>query len=178
MHLTNYSVNKHSNSYSLKKDGGSKRKFSAINKILSNEGYDVDELWSNIDDIIVKTVLSAYPVLKHNYSACFPSHDLIQACFEVLGIDIIIDSTLKPYILEVNHSPSFHTDEPVDMEVKEGLIKNVFSMLNISLNDKKKVLDEDKKRVKNRLLQKINWRDCGRIRKDILSEIEKTNRYN
>lgn len=155
MHLTNYSVNKHSRTYTIDDEGGSKRKFSSINKILHEEGHNVDELWSNIDDTIVKTVLSAYPMLKHNYSACFPSHDIIQACFEILGIDILIDSKLKPYILEVNHSPSFHTNEPIDLEVKDALIRDAFNMLHISTNDKKRVLEEDKKRVKNRLLKNI-----------------------
>lgn len=156
MHLTNYSVNKHSRTFSNDDEAGSKRKFSTLNRILSAEGYDVVTLWNNIDDIIVKTILSAWPMLKHNYNASFPTHDIMQACFEILGVDILIDQKLKPYILEVNHSPSFHTDEQVDREVKEALIYDTFNILNISHMDKKRVLDEDKRRVKDRLLKKIN----------------------
>lgn len=63
---------------------GTKRKISTLNRILANEGYDVAELWSKIDDAIIKTILSALPMLKHNYNASFPSHDMIQACFELL----------------------------------------------------------------------------------------------
>lgn len=39
-------------------------------------------------------------------------------CFEVLGMDVILDSKLKPYLLEVNHSPSFTTDTPLDATIK------------------------------------------------------------
>lgn len=139
MHLTNYSINKNSRMYSTDDEVGTKRKLSTLNRILANEGYDVTELWSNIDDVIIKTILSALPMLRHNYNASFPSHDMIQACFELLGMDILIDSKMKPYILEVNHSPSFHTSEQVDKEVKESLIRDTFLILNLTQDIRKKV---------------------------------------
>lgn len=43
-------------------------------------------------------------------------------CFELLGFDIIIDRNLKPYLLEVNHAPSFNTDTPLDYLVKKQLL--------------------------------------------------------
>lgn len=155
MHLTNYSVNKHSRTYSKDDEVGSKRKFSTLNRILSTEGYDVVALWNNIDDVVIKTVISAWPVLRHNYVASFPNHDITNACFEILGVDILIDQNLKPWLLEVNHSPSFHTDGVVDKEVKYALIRDTFSMLNIRASDKRRVMEEDKRRVNNRLLRKV-----------------------
>lgn len=125
--------------YSTDDEVGTKRKISTLNRILATEGYDVAELWTNIDDVIIKTILSALPMLKHNYNASFPSHDMIQACFEILGMDILIDSKMKPYILEVNHSPSFHTSEHVDKEVKEALIRDTLLILNLTQDIRKKV---------------------------------------
>ncbi|KAH8312339.1 hypothetical protein KR044_010282 [Drosophila immigrans] len=155
MHLTNYSVNKRNSQYDLcdNDDCGSKRKLSAINNWMTRHNYDVAEFWSNVDDVIIKTVLSAWPVLKHNYHACFPGHDTIQACFEILGFDILVDWKLKPYILEVNHSPSFHTNEQVDREVKRPLIRDTLTLVSTVLADKKQILREDRKRVKQRLLK-------------------------
>jgi tubulin polyglutamylase TTLL6/13 len=94
-------------------------------------------------------------MLKHSYNASFPSHDMVQACFELLGMDIMIDSKMKPYILEVNHSPSFHTNEQVDKEVKEALIRDTLIMMNLSGETRKKVLEDDRKRIRDRLLSKI-----------------------
>lgn len=156
MHLTNYAVNKHSRTYNLDTEAGSKRKLSWFNSYLRSMGHDVEKLWKSIDDVIIKTILAAYPVLKHSYSACFPNHDIIPACCELLGTDIILDRRLNPIILEVNHSPSFHTDTDLDCEVKESLLHDMFSMLNLEKCDKKKVIREDRKRVRERLLQGIH----------------------
>ena len=78
------------------------RKISTLNKWFKTKNVDVDELWSKIDEIIIKTIIVAYPVLKHNYHACFSMHNMICACFELLGFDILLDWKLKPYLLEVS----------------------------------------------------------------------------
>ncbi|XP_072754877.1 tubulin polyglutamylase TTLL13-like isoform X2 [Anoplolepis gracilipes] len=159
MHLTNYSVNKHSRMYIIDDEIGSKRKISTFNKWLQAKDIDVDDLWNKIDGIIIKTLVAAYPVLKHSYHACFPMHDKTYACFELLGFDILLDWRLKPYLLEVNHSPSFHTDAQIDKDIKEGLLMDTFDILNLQQCDKKKIIEEDKKRIRERLLQGINGKD-------------------
>ena len=53
-------------------------------------------------------------------------------CFEILGFDIFLDEKLKPWILEVNHAPSFSTDSPLDFKVKKNLIHDVIKLLNLS----------------------------------------------
>jgi tubulin polyglutamylase TTLL6/13 len=48
-------------------------------------------------------------------------------CFEVLGFDILINEKciiimllklVKPILLEVNHTPSFNADTPLDIYIK------------------------------------------------------------
>lgn len=102
MHLTNYAVNKHSRMYIVDEEIGSKRKISTLLKWLKVKNIDVDDLWNKIDEIIIKTILAAHPVLKHSYRTCFPTHDRTYACFELLGFDILLDWKLRPYLLEVS----------------------------------------------------------------------------
>lgn len=153
MHLTNYAVNKHSRTYNQDDESGSKRKLSWFNNYMRALGHDVTKLWQRIDEVIIKTVFSALPILRHSYHACFPNHDLVPACCELLGMDILLDRHLSPQLLEVNHSPSFHTDTILDTEVKSNLISDMFNMLNLANCDKRKILREDRRRVQERLLR-------------------------
>uniref|UniRef100_A0A3B4Z735 Tubulin tyrosine ligase-like family, member 6 n=1 Tax=Stegastes partitus TaxID=144197 RepID=A0A3B4Z735_9TELE len=82
MHLTNYSINKNSENFVRDEDTGSKRKL-----------HNTDKMWNDIEDVIIKTLISAHPVLKHNYHGCFPNHTTGSACFE---------------ILEQNYQPVYH----------------------------------------------------------------------
>jgi len=57
-------------------------------------------------------------------------------CFEILGFDVMLDEKLKPWILEVNHSPSFSTDSPLDFKIKKNLIVDVLQLMNLSWTKK------------------------------------------
>ncbi|XP_074835150.1 tubulin polyglutamylase TTLL6 [Carettochelys insculpta] len=159
MHLTNYSINKHSTNFVQDEDSGSKRKLSTFNKYMQKKGYDTNQMWLNIEDIIIKTLISAHPVVKHNYHTCFPSHTLGSACFEILGFDILLDHKLKPWLLEVNHSPSFTTDTWLDKEVKDQLLYDTLVLINLRSCDKRKILEEEKWRGKERLLKQCSSRE-------------------
>ncbi|KAG8145286.1 hypothetical protein E2320_013629, partial [Naja naja] len=49
-------------------------KLSTLNTWMREHSYDTAELWRDIEDIIIKTLIAAHPVLKHNYRTCFPHH--------------------------------------------------------------------------------------------------------
>ncbi|XP_067344925.1 tubulin polyglutamylase ttll6 isoform X2 [Channa argus] len=153
MHLTNYSINKHSANFVRDEDTGSKRKLSTLDKILESTGCSTEKMWNDIEDVIVKTLISAHPILKHNYHTCFPNHTASSACFEILGFDVLLDHRLKPWLLEVNHSPSFTTDSQLDREVKDALLYDTLVLINLGACDRRKITKEERQRVKDRLQQ-------------------------
>lgn len=56
-------------------------------------------------------------------------------CFEILGFDIMFDASdrkCRPVLLEVNHSPSFSTDSPLDEKVKGEIIRDAVRMLGLT----------------------------------------------
>ncbi|XP_022232366.2 tubulin polyglutamylase TTLL13 [Drosophila obscura] len=163
MHLTNYSLNRRNSNYDVGAgaEGGSKRKLSAYNKWLVEHNYDVPEFWASVDDAIIKTIISAWPVLKHNYHVCFPRHDKIQGCFQLLGFDILVDWKLKPFILEVNHTPSLSADEVVDKDVKRALIRDTLNLLTTALVDKEQIIRDDRIEHRTRLLRKVYSKKRG-----------------
>jgi len=87
MHLTNYSLNKKNQTYkfantntSTNETGqsdagqGSKRKLTTVYNYLQMKGYNVAKLKAQIDDLVVKTVVSLLPEMK------------VECAFETYGI--------------------------------------------------------------------------------------------
>ena len=85
-------------------------------------GYDVDKIWRDIDDLVVKTLISGQQGLWDLYKI-WKSEDVEnQHCFQILGFDVMLDSNLKPWLIEVNHAPSLSTDSAFDHQIKSNLV--------------------------------------------------------
>jgi tubulin polyglutamylase TTLL6/13 len=118
-----------------------------LGRIAETEGQEaVDNLWIQMKDIIVKTLLVGLPHLAHNYKTCRSksSYPNFRQCFQILGFDIMLDKKLKPWLLEVNESPSFNDDTEVDKFVKTGLIESTFRLLDFKKSNKNHILGMDK----------------------------------
>lgn len=157
MHLTNYAVNKGNPNFvyndDVKKDFvGHKRSLKSTFLFFEKQGVDTEELWKKIEDIIIKTICSAQPILSHHYKSCQPDDFSNSMCFEILGFDVILDSNLTPYILEVNHTPSFTTDSPLDFSVKQTIILEALKLLNLDSNLRKDYKKKQKIEVLRRNL--------------------------
>ena len=61
-------------------------------------------------------------------------------CFEILGMDVLLDTDLKPWILEVNHTPSFTIDSELDKKVKSELICDTLKLMNINMETKLNII--------------------------------------
>uniref|UniRef100_A0A7S3G977 Tubulin--tyrosine ligase-like protein 9 n=1 Tax=Palpitomonas bilix TaxID=652834 RepID=A0A7S3G977_9EUKA len=244
VHLTNYSLNKfnenfvkpesHHSSASVEKggdsseengesesmpetDSASKRPFTAVLRRLAAEGHDVEKIWKDIGDIVIKTFLTVQPSLSHIYRTCAGTAAMAKEdptttkasgggqeepkgssredsernskesgggegesgggvgeagetkvpflqwvskfkCFEILGFDVMLDHRLRPWLIEINHSPSFHTDSEFDLVLKEGVIRDTMNLIQLTPTIKKKALHMQKASATSRLTRYMKAR--------------------
>ncbi|XP_018412548.1 PREDICTED: probable tubulin polyglutamylase TTLL2 [Nanorana parkeri] len=136
-HLTNTSINKYSTSYLSDKErvgSGCKWTLGQFRSYLRSVEADDVLLWQRIHNIVTMTLLAIAPSVPE-----YPN------CFELFGFDILIDNTLKPWLLEVNYSPALSLDCPNDVTVKKRLINDIIDLLNYKSSDVQKY---NSKRVK------------------------------
>eukprot|EP00826_Nyctotherus_ovalis_P051546 TRINITY_DN6447_c0_g1_i13.p1 TRINITY_DN6447_c0_g1~~TRINITY_DN6447_c0_g1_i13.p1 ORF type:complete len:502 (+),score=86.51 TRINITY_DN6447_c0_g1_i13:73-1578(+) len=136
MHLTNYAINKNSENFVFNSDAertdiGHKRSLTFVWKYVAENGGDANALQEEIRAAIVKTLCAVQPLLADSYKGCQPLDHRNDKCFEILGFDILIDESLKPWLLEVNHSPSFSVDTPFDAKVKAELLSDTVKILHL-----------------------------------------------
>ncbi len=48
----------------------------------------------------------------------------------------MLDENLKPWLIEINHLPSFETDTPLDLKIKKNVLIDAFHLMNISNKDR------------------------------------------
>lgn len=49
----------------------------------------------------------------------------------------MLDANLKPWMLEVNHTPSFNADTGVDEAIKSELLRDTFDIIQLSIEHRK-----------------------------------------
>jgi tubulin polyglutamylase TTLL6/13 len=63
----------------------------------------------------------------------------------------MLDQKLRPWLLEINHSPSFATDTPFDEKVKYNLITDTFRLLNLDPLRKFKLKNKKRMEMQKRV---------------------------
>ncbi|KYN42127.1 Tubulin polyglutamylase TTLL4 [Trachymyrmex septentrionalis] len=134
MHLTNYSINKTSATYtsndSVDSSTGHKWTLKTLWSYLEQENVNVTKIWKSIKDIVIKTMIAGESSINTLTRANTSSR---YCCYELFGIDIILDENRRPWLLEVNISPSLQSSSPLDIAVKGPLIRNLFNMAGYQL---------------------------------------------
>ncbi|KAF0298518.1 putative tubulin polyglutamylase TTLL1 [Amphibalanus amphitrite] len=118
VHLTNVSIQKRGAEYNSIHGG----KWSMENLRLFLEGTRgrkvTDKLFSDINWLLVHSLKAVAPVMVSD-----------RHCFECYGYDIIVDQNLKPWLIEVNASPSLSSTTANDRIMKQALIDNIIKVV-------------------------------------------------
>ena len=122
MHLTNVAIQKKYEKY--QKSNGGKFSLQNLHFYLENVyGYErAKKCHQDITQVIIGALLSVQNVMFND-----------KHCFELYGYDILIDQNLKPWLIEINSSPSLSTTTKGDFILKKRLINDV---IDIVITDK------------------------------------------
>ncbi|KAM3618118.1 uncharacterized protein V6R79_015895 [Siganus canaliculatus] len=120
MHLTNVAVQKTAPDYDPQK--GCKWQMQQLRRYLSaKHGREVVEtLFKEMDNIFVRSLLSVQKVIIND-----------KHCFELYGYDILLDQNLKPWLIEVNASPSHTPSSQEDYEMKCRLLDDTLNVVDM-----------------------------------------------
>lgn len=155
VHLTNYSIQKNAETYTQNKTKiasnlrASKWSLKTLQKVFEDHGKDYKSVKRQMNDLIIKTIISVEPpIMDAVKESCKNS----KVSYELYGFDIIIDSNLKPWILEVNISPSFSSSSPFDKTLKTKLICDTLTIVGVKPTNHEKYEREEKKKLQTKVL--------------------------
>ncbi|XRA99197.1 tubulin polyglutamylase TTLL1 [Pycnococcus provasolii] len=116
VHLTNNAVQKHGENYN--DEHGNKWPLSDLKLWLeARYGRDrTNHLFADIDAMVVHSLKACQNVMIND-----------KHCFELYGYDIIVSDTLKPWLIEVNASPSLACSDANDRKCKLRVINDTLS---------------------------------------------------
>lgn len=64
----------------------------------------------------------------------------------------MFDSNLKPWLIEINQSPSFATDSAFDFSIKKKLMEDTFKLLNLTPDRKQGYIETREKQYFERMM--------------------------
>ncbi|KAL0241414.1 hypothetical protein GEMRC1_006649 [Eukaryota sp. GEM-RC1] len=102
---------------------GNKSSLEAVKMIFQENSLDFSLVWNRIQRLVKKSVQSCSSFISNLSS--FPHSKL----FEIFGFDVLIDSDLKPVLLEVNSSPSLAVFNDLDQSIKESMIADAIQLM-------------------------------------------------
>ncbi|KAL4140819.1 hypothetical protein PRNP1_015099 [Phytophthora ramorum] len=99
--------------------GGTKTTLAYLWRRLAAEGVDVDQVKRTIEEVVLKALL------------CGEDHIPFQVnSFDLLGYDILLDADLRPWLIEINSSPSMARDNDLDYQVKDAMMLDTLRVVD------------------------------------------------
>mmetsp|Transcript_16544 Transcript_16544/g.28350 ORF Transcript_16544/g.28350 Transcript_16544/m.28350 type:complete len:446 (+) Transcript_16544:151-1488(+) len=121
VHLTNVAIQKHGEDYNNKH--GNKWTLDNIRLYLeATRGIETTAiLFNDIESCIVTSLKAVQGIIQND-----------KHCFELYGYDLLIDDQLKPWLVEVNASPSLTTSTAADRLLKFKVVSDTLNLVTPS----------------------------------------------
>ena len=139
---------------------------SDVFKQLKKEGADSDKLWDDIETAMALTVISAGSFIRHGAQVQCPMNGYPR-CFQLLGFDVLLDTELKPWILEVNYRPSLESGTDAEKNLKVRMLKEL-----IQIAAPYGMAEQALRNIKKKNINSEQWATFIKNHPDILKDAE------
>lgn len=130
VHVTNVAVQKTNPKYS--NQSGCKWGMRSLKQyLLSTVGEAAtNKCLGDIQSLLMRTLQAVQKIMMND-----------KHCFELYGYDILLDDTLRPWLIESNSSPSLTAETPGDYHLKFNLLEDMLNILDL---EKRRVGNEER----------------------------------
>ncbi|CAG9331608.1 unnamed protein product [Blepharisma stoltei] len=122
IHLTNNAIQKDGSGYG-KFEAGNQLPFSFLQKYLNKQFPSItsplERLVTSMKELVAHSLKSVKGKLNPNNR---------QFCFEIFGYDFIIDSTMKPWLIECNTNPCLELSSPLLQQLIPRMVNDAFKL--------------------------------------------------
>ena len=120
MHLTNVAVQKRQGGCSASEELKWPLRHLRL-YLMTQVGQErMGTVFEAIQQIIIRSLLAVQSVVTQD-----------KHCFEIYGYDILLDRQLKPWLIEVNASPSLQTDSADDYKLKSNMVQDALTLVDV-----------------------------------------------
>merc|ERR1712032_1569906 len=99
--------------------GGTKISFGMLKEKLEARGISWAMVWTRMIEVVLKSLCMAEDHIPFQVNS-----------FELFGYDLLLDSDLKVWLIEVNSSPSMGQEHLLDEQVKQPLIAETIDLVD------------------------------------------------
>ncbi|CAE7252093.1 Ttll5 [Symbiodinium microadriaticum] len=153
VHLTNSSIQRHNEDQFMQSDdnsrdmtrreeailGGTKISFPMLRERLEAMGVDWATVWAKMVEVILKSLCMAEDFIPNQVNS-----------FELFGYDLLMDSKMKVWLIEVNSSPSMGQEHLLDEHVKQPLISDTIDLVEPLEFDRRRLAEVLHRRVERK----------------------------
>lgn len=133
-HITNYEINKDSPNFVPCDEGDEKienSKWSLLFLFRYFEGLGIDtvKLRKELEEIAMIGILAGLSSARQDHRRNLKRYR--RCSYEFLGIDVMLDENMKPWLLEINVSPGLTSSSGLDRRVKREVVYDTFNVIRI-----------------------------------------------
>ena len=106
-------------------------------------------LWHAVDDLVVKTLIAASPVMTsaaasdgadtrawraeggEAQASGAECHQRLERCFQLFGFDVMLGADGTPWLLEVNGDPGLRTESPIFQRINAPMVADLLNLVGV-----------------------------------------------